>query len=135
LITGVLAVSSHRIKIERAREFKPLPLLNMAIQCGPFLLDRRKPVVGLDDLRSARRTFAAVGENGKAAIGVCSEVSLAQLSRILVVLKLRDGVRINRAINLDGGSSSAFWFARENGSAYSIPEWKTVRDFVGIVPR
>jgi hypothetical protein len=44
-------------------------------------------------------------------------------------------LRIERVLNLDGGSSSGFWFARENGSAFSIPEHKPVRDFVGIVPR
>jgi hypothetical protein len=38
-------------------------------------------------------------------------------------------------MNLDGGSSSAFWFAREDGSAFSAPGQKPVRDFVGIVPK
>jgi hypothetical protein len=38
-------------------------------------------------------------------------------------------------MNLDGGSSSAFWFAREDGSVYSIPGRKPVRDFVGVVPK
>jgi hypothetical protein len=36
--------------------------------------------------------------------------------------------RINRALNLDGGSSSAFWFKRSNGSVFSISEMKNVRD-------
>ena len=39
------------------------------------------------------------------------------------------------AMNLDGGSSTGFWFARENGSEFSIPEQKPVRDFVGIVAK
>jgi hypothetical protein len=38
-------------------------------------------------------------------------------------------------MNLDGGSSSAFWFARENGSVFSISGQKPVRDFVGVVAR
>ena len=43
--------------------------------------------------------------------------------------------KIQRALNLDGGSSSAFWFRKNDGSAFSIAEEKTVRDFVGIVAR
>jgi hypothetical protein len=38
-------------------------------------------------------------------------------------------------MNLDGGSSSAFWFARKNGGAFSISEQKSVRDFVGLTPQ
>jgi hypothetical protein len=38
-------------------------------------------------------------------------------------------------MNLDGGSSSAFWFAREDGSAFSIAGRKPVRDFVGVAPK
>jgi len=48
---------------------------------------------------------------------------------------LTDDLKIQRALNLDGGSSSAFWFARANGSAFSIREQKPVRDFVGVVPK
>ncbi len=39
-----------------------------------------------------------------------------------------------RALNLDGGSSTAFWFAGK-GDVFSIREAKSVRDFVAIVPR
>jgi hypothetical protein len=57
------------------------------------------------------------------------------LAKILATTQFAGDSKIERALNLDGGSSSAFWFARENGSAFSIPEQKTVRDFVAIVPR
>jgi hypothetical protein len=43
--------------------------------------------------------------------------------------------KIRRAMNLDGGSSSAFWFVREDGGAFSISGRKPVRDFVAIVPK
>jgi hypothetical protein len=48
---------------------------------------------------------------------------------------LGEDFRINRALNLDGGSSSAFWFKRSNGSVFSISEMKNVRDFIGLVPK
>ncbi len=71
----------------------------------------------------------------RAALGFCSEVSLSELAKILATTRLADDFRIDRALNLDGGSSSAFWVAREDGGAFSIPEQKTVQDFVGVVPK
>ena len=48
---------------------------------------------------------------------------------ILATPAMAPDLKIQRALNLDGGSSSAFWFAGERGSV-SISEQKTVRNFV-----
>jgi hypothetical protein len=135
LITGVLVASSRGVQIVRSREFSRRPGVTTAIQCGPFLVDLTKPIGGLNDANAARRTFAATTTSNRALLGVCSHVSLAELSKILATTSFAEDLRIERALNLDGGSSTGFWFARENGSAFSIPEHKPVRDFVGIVPR
>jgi Phosphodiester glycosidase len=135
LITGVLVVSSRGVQIVRSREFSQRRGVTAAIQCGPFLVDRGQPISGLNDSHLARRTFAATTTGDRALVGVCSGVSLAELSKIIATTSFADDLRIERALNLDGGSSSGFWFARENGSAFSIPEHKPVRDFVGIVPK
>ena len=73
--------------------------------------------------------------NERALLGFCSDVSLTDLAAILATTRIAADLKIQRALNLDGGSSSAFWFARENGSAFSIPEQKPVRDFVGVLPK
>jgi hypothetical protein len=135
LITGVLVASPRGVQIVRSREFSRRPGVTAAIQCGPFLVDRGQPIGGLNDARPARRTFAATTTSSRALIGVCSEASLAELSKILATTSFAEDLRIERALNLDGGSSTGFWVARENGSAFSIPEHKPVRDFVGIVPK
>jgi len=132
LMSGVLA-SDNAIHIFRAAEFSLRRKTNAAIECGPFLVDFAKPVRGLEAMRAARRTFAATGSGDRAALGFCSNATLADLARILAT-PLGD-FKIQRAINLDGGSSSAFWFRKNDVSAFSIPEEKTVRDFVGIVAR
>src|SRR5438093_1099234 len=106
-----------------------------AVQCGPFLIDRGQSIGGLNDSHLARRTFAATTTGNRALVGVCSNVSLAELSKILATTLFAEDLRIERALNLDGGSSTGFWFARENSSAFSIPEQKPVRDFVGIVAK
>jgi hypothetical protein len=135
LITGVLVAWPRGVQIVRSREFSRRLGVTAAIQCGPFLVDRSEPISGLNDSHLARRTFAATTSSSRGLVGVCSEVSLAELAKILAATSLAEDLKIERALNLDGGSSSAFWFARENGSAFSIPEQKSVRDFVGIVPK
>jgi hypothetical protein len=135
LITGVLAASPRGVQIVRSREFSRRAGVTAAIQCGPFLVDRGQPISGLNNSHLARRTFAATTSSSRALVGVCSGVSLAELAKILASTSLAEDLKIERALNLDGGSSSAFWFARENGSAFSISEQKPVRDFVGIVSK
>ena len=135
LITGVLSASSRGVQILRVREFSRREKTGAAVQCGPFLVDHYELVRGLDDSAAARRTFAATGTHDRALLGVCSEISLAKLAKILTTTRLADDLKIQRALNLDGGSSSAFWFARETGGAFSIREQKLVRDFVAIVPK
>ena len=135
LITGVLSASVRGVQILRVREFSRREKTGAAVQCGPFLVDHYELVRGLDDSTAARRTLAATITNDRALLGVCSEISLAELAAILATTRLADDLKIQRALNLDGGSSSAFWFARANGSAFSIREQKPVRDFVGVVPK
>ena len=100
------------------------------MQCGPFLVDGGKPVAGLNNTRPARRTFVLTSGPERAAVGFCSTVTLAQLGDILATPELKT----QRALNLDGGSSSAFSFAGEHG-VFSISEQKTVRDFVIVTPK
>jgi uncharacterized protein YigE (DUF2233 family) len=135
LITGVLVASSRGVQIVRSGEFSRRPTVTTAIQCGPFLVDRGEPIGGLNDSHLARRTFVATTTGDRALVGVCSSVSLAEFSKVLAITSLAENLRIERALNLDGGSSTGFWFARENGSAFSISEQKPVRDFIGIVPK
>ena len=133
LLSGVLTASASRVDIVRASRFTMSTRIKSAVQCGPLLVERSVPIVALDDTRKARRTFAGVDGKGRATLGVCSAVSLAQLGQILALPEAAGKIRITRALNLDGGSSSAFWFAGEGG-VFSIREQKTVRDFVAIMP-
>jgi phosphodiester glycosidase len=134
LLTGVLASSPRGTQIMRVAEFSRRSKLDAAVECGPFLVDLGVAVRGLDESRSARRTFAAVDRGDHVALGFCSDNSLAELGKILSSASF-GGFKVWRALNLDGGSSSAFWFKRKDGSVLSIPEQKTVRDFVGVVAK
>jgi len=135
LITGILLQSDRGIDVVRVSEFSRAKKIIVAVQSGPFLVEGNKRIRGLNDSQLARRTFAGIATNDRAFLGFCSDVSLAQLGNILATAPIAADSKIRRAMNLDGGSSSAFWFARENGSAFSISGRKPVRDFVGVVPK
>jgi hypothetical protein len=134
LLSGVLGATGKKIQISRVAEFSLNQKLEAAVESGPMIVDQGKSVRGLESSKSARRTFAAITSGDKAALGFCSDVTLADLSNILAVVTIPE-FKIQRALNLDGGSSSAFWFKRAGGSAFSIAERKPVRDFVAVVPR
>jgi uncharacterized protein YigE (DUF2233 family) len=134
LLSGVMIVSNGRVQLLRFAEYSSRRNAIAALQCGPFLVDRGQPVAGLEDTRSARRTFIVTGGSDRAGIGYCSDATLAQLGKILATNGLAPDLKVQRALNLDGGSSSAFWFAGER-SPFSIPEQKTVRDFVAVVSK
>jgi exopolysaccharide biosynthesis protein len=135
LITGILLQSDRGIDVVRVGEFSRTKKIIAAVQSGPFLVEGNKRIRGLNDSQLTRRTFAGVTANDHAFLGVCSDISLAELANILATAPIAADSKIRRAMNLDGGSSSAFWFERENGSAFSVPGQKPVRDFVGVVPK
>src|SRR5256885_2833938 len=130
LLSGVFVATKSRVDLLRSGEYSSRKNVTAAVQCGPFLVDGGRPVAGLNKTRPARRTFVLTSGPERAAIGFCSTVKLAQLGDILATPELK----VRRALNLDGGSSSAFWFAGERG-VFSIPEQKTVRDFVIVTPK
>ena len=135
LITGILMQSDRGIDVVRVGEFSRTKKTIAAIQAGPFLVEGNKRIRALNDSQVARRTFAGIATNDRALLGVCSEVSLAELANILATTPIAGDSKIRRAMNLDGGSSTAFWFARQNGSPFSVPGQKPVRDFVGVIPK
>jgi len=130
LLSGVLVVTKTRLELVRSGDYSSRKNVLAAVQCGPFLVEGGKAVAGLNDTRPARRTFVLTVTPERVAIGFCSPVTLAQLGDLLATPELK----IQRALNLDGGSSSAFWFAGERG-VFSISEEKTVRDFVIVTPK
>lgn len=134
LLSGVLVVTKSRVELLRSAEYSPRKNASAALQCGPFLVDGGVPVPGLNNTRAARRTFFFTSGPDRAGMGYCSHVTLAQLGEILATPRLAGDGKIQRALNLDGGSSSAFWFSGKDGP-FSISEQKMVRNFVVIAPK
>lgn len=134
LLSGVVSVVNGRVQIQRAAEFSAKAKPSAARQCGPFLVYGGKAVPSLNGTRAARRTFVLTGGSDRAAIGYSSPVTLAQLGALLATPGVLAEMKIQRALNLDGGSSSGFWFRGER-VPFSISEQKRVRDYLGVVAK
>lgn len=137
LLSGALVVTGHRIALRRSQEPLPGKNAHQAVQSGPFLVEFGRALPGLNAVRSARRT--AVFTDGKLRWGLVSTTSLTleELGKVLTdPTLLPGGLRIDKALNLDGGSSTGLWVAPLPGQApFYLHELGIVRDFVGIVPR
>lgn len=134
LLSGVLVTTKGRVELMRANEYSSRKTATAALQCGPFLMDGGTAVAALNNTKPAQRTFVVTSGSERVGLGFCSPVTLAQIGEILATPRLTPDFKVQRALNLDGGSSSAFWFAGKP-SVFSISEQKTVRDFVAVVPK
>jgi hypothetical protein len=134
LLTGLLVVTARGASLVRIGEFRPGPALREALQAGPFLVDHGRPVDGLNATRAAERTVILADKQGAFALMITDPVSLADLGQILATPELFPGLNIERALNLDGGSSTALWVDAAP-EPFSKPEWKQVRNAVAIMAR
>ena len=134
LLSGLVVVTMDRIALLRTAEFRASANVREALQAGPFLVDGGKAVAGLNDTRSAARTVVFADGAGRFGMLICKSATLAETARILATPGLLPSGKIARALNLDGGSSTALWVKREPAPFYSR-EWKGVRNYLAVVPR
>ncbi len=134
-VTGVVYQGAKGPVLARSAELKkngPLPLMRAAVQGGPFLVERGSIVRGLDDRRASGRTFVATDGGKRWCIGITSSLTLKELGQWLTTPGAMGDFKVKAALNLDGGSSSAFW-CHESGISY--PSFKQVRNYLGVAPK
>ena len=141
LATGSFAVSGvvydngknglFLIRSSALKRMKKLPAMQAAIQGGPFRVENGTAVKGLNARKSTYRTFIATDGGKRWCIGVSSSVTLRELAEWLATPGALGNFRVKTALNLDGGSSSAFW-CHESGISY--PAFKQVRNYLGVAP-
>ena len=109
LLSGIFFVRNGQPELTRTPEFPGIKGVQQAIQCGPFLVDGGRVVPGLNDLRAAPRTFVFSCGASLWGFGICRSVTLKEAGEILAHAKVILGHPIIRALNFDGGSSTAFY--------------------------
>ncbi len=133
LLSGVVSATAGGVVIQRASAFKRTPTVRAALQAGPFLVENGKAIAGLDATRSAARTVVFQDAQGRAGFLILKSATLAGTAAILATPTVFPEGKIVRALNLDGGSSTALWVRGE--PPFYQREWKGVRNYLGIVPR
>ncbi len=119
LLSGVFFVRNGQPELTRTSEFSGTKGVQQAIQCGPFLVDGGRAVDGLDNLRVAPRTFIFTCGPTMWGFGICRSVTLKEMGDMLVHVNVIPEHRIVRALNFDGGSSTAFYLRLDNRTIYS----------------
>lgn len=132
LLSGVLAATADRLFLLRPSQFRRGPRTLNALQSGPFLVDNARAVGGLSKERPARRTVILTDGKKKHALLVSDSLTLRDLSDILTAPGVVTEFKLTRALNLDGGSSTGFYFAGDK--PFYVPNFKHVRNCVGVAP-
>ena len=105
------------------------------IQSGPRLVNGGRSMGGLERGKARPRTFIATDGGSKWVIGLVRSTSLGGLSDLLASPGIFPNLTVRRALNLDGGNSSAIWMIPQSGREISEPGWSTVRNFIAVSPR
>lgn len=135
LLGGVLMVRKDKPAMLWSDEFVQQAGITDLVQAGPRLVNGGSPVKGLEATKRRVRTFVLTDRAGRWAIGLCDGVTLRELSDLLASKDIIGEMKVDRALNLDGGSSSGLWFRRLDGVEKYDREFATVRNFIAVVPK
>lgn len=102
---GVFAIAGQQPLLRHARDWKDLPELEFAVECGPRLIVDGKPLTFKPGV--ARRTALGLDSQGRVLVVVTEGVvGLQELTAFLVRSELDGGPGVQDALNLDGGPST-----------------------------
>jgi uncharacterized protein YigE (DUF2233 family) len=133
LLSGVVSATGKGVAIQRTAAFKLTPAVREALQAGPFLVEDGKPIAGLNATRTAARTVVFQDSKGRAGLLICKSATLAKTAAMLATPAIFPEGKITRALNLDGGSSTALWVRGQ--PPFYQREWKGVRNYLAVVER
>jgi len=136
LLSGVVYSDPEGNYLLRRAAFKDHAGITDLLQSGPYLVENGTAVRGLSTEPARRRTFILSDYQGNWVLGQTDAVSLARLAETLADKTSFPEFTVNRALNLDGGSSCGIFFDRGAGKkAVNVSPYKHVSNYLGIVPR
>lgn len=134
LLTGLILTRGNLPQLIWNSEFHGQDGVSELLQAGPRLVDSGQIIRGLKAEPRRDRSFIASDGGTQWVLGTSSSCGLATLADLLANRELIPGVRLFRALNLDGGNSTAIWFQAADGRKISSPGWSTVRNYLAIIP-
>ncbi|SKA94322.1 Predicted protein [Prosthecobacter debontii] len=135
LISGAVLMVANEPYLVWNDEFLGETGVAQMLQAGPRLVDGGQPMTTLNRTKNAVRTFVATDGVRRWAIGTVHSTSLAGLGDLLASPGLLPDMTVQRALNLDGGHSTALYVRTGDGQEISRPGWSTVRNYLAVVPR
>ena len=102
---GVFGIAAQQPLMRHARDWKPLPELEFAVECGPRLIVDGQPLTFKPGL--ARRT--ALGSDAQGRVVIVVSDGVLQLQELVTFLRRAErdgGPGLVNALNLDGGPST-----------------------------
>jgi len=135
LLGGVLVVRKGRPALIWRDEYKEQAGTTDLLQAGPRLVSAGKPIAGLEAVARRARTFVLTDGAGHWALGTCRSVTLRQMSDILTTAGIIAELKVDRALNMDGGRSTGLWWKDTGGAEHYEREYSVVRNFIAIVPK
>lgn len=135
LLTGAVTMRQGVPELQWNHELSQPSQFSSLIQAGPRLVDAGRAVAHLERTKHVARTFIATDGDQRWALGIARSTSLGELAEILAAPNVLPGFKIRRALNLDGGRSTALYYRTADGHEAAEPGWSTVRNYLGIVPR
>lgn len=134
LLGGVVVSTNDRPRLLWRDEYTREAATTDLVQSGPRLVDAQRALAKLDRQKTRPRTFIATDGKSEWAIGIVRSITLGDLAEMLATPGVLADLQVARALNLDGGRSTAIWMRTAAGEI-SEPGWSTVRNFIAIVPR
>jgi len=134
--SGLILVKWNSISLLNAAHATEADLMGatQAVQGGPFLVEKGKPVAGLDAKSFARRTLILTSGSGDWAILFAPSATLAGLANTLADGKTFTKFQVSAVLNLAGGLSSGLWIHLGDGAPpVYLREVNPVRTGIAVV--
>ncbi|MTW22249.1 phosphodiester glycosidase family protein [Allochromatium palmeri] len=137
LLSGVLYGDARGIHLERRVRFQLRTGIDALVQSGPYLVEHGRAVRGLSTNDVSRRTFIATDWRRHWVLGATRDgLTLAELAEALSTPGALAPWAVERALNLDGGTSTGFLFDPGAGQApIQVRARRPVRTLVGVRAR
>ena len=131
---GYVAVRNGVPEIGTLEPFKDDPAVTEYLDCNPLYgMDGRALKLG-DGPRNTR-TFVMTDRRGRWAIGVCRNLGLQELADVLTTTSIISEMKVERALNLDGGPSSSLWCKGEGEAIQPLKEAWRVKNLLLVLPK
>jgi hypothetical protein len=132
---GVLCVRSGEPLLVSDSGFKVDESVTDLIQCCPLLVQKSAALRGTGGPQLVARTFIATDGGHRWLIGFARHSTYEHLATALTDPVVLHELKVQTALNLDGGPSSGLWWKPAEGKAQGQRPATIVRNIIAIVPR